>query len=59
MVRHLLFAPAHHPPLHQADVTIYCVDTKSQVGIMLKGTNPPSSDFRQGDKTLITEQLMP
>ena len=26
---------------------------------MLKGTNPNSSDFRQGDKTLITKQLMP
>ena len=43
----------------QANMTFYLVDTKLQAGMTLKGTNPNSSDFRQGDKTLITKQLMP
>ena len=47
------------PCICQANVTFYLVDTKLQVGMTLKGTNPNSSDFRQGDKTLITKQLMP
>ena len=45
--------------LCQANVTFYHFDTKSQVGMTLKGTNPLSSDFRKGDKTLINKQLMP